>query len=87
MMKIPLIKNLLPKVGTFQAIPNGGTLESYLIVNRYNYDQTNTGNKIALSMTSNTGWNPSEIQGSPGYDQSIGNKSGFNALPMDLKIH
>ena len=62
-----------------------GTLQSYLIVNRYNYDQTNTGNKIALSMTSTTGWNPSEIQGSPGYDQSIGNKSGFNAPPDGLK--
>jgi uncharacterized protein (TIGR02145 family) len=62
-----------------------GTLESYLIVNRYNYDQTNTGNKIALSMTSTTGWNASEIQGSPGYDQSIGNKSGFNAPPDGFK--
>jgi uncharacterized protein (TIGR02145 family) len=62
-----------------------GTLESYLIVNRYNFDQTNTGNKIALSMASTTGWNASETQGSPGYDQSIGNKSGFNASPDGFK--
>jgi len=32
------------------------TLENHLIANSYNYDQTNTGNKIAKSMASNTGW-------------------------------
>ena len=31
------------------------TLENHLIANSYNYDQTNTGNKIAKSMASNTG--------------------------------
>ena len=57
------------------------TLENYLIANGYNYDGTNTGNKIAKAMASTTGWNSSTQTGSVGNDQSQNNSSGFNAFP------
>ena len=58
------------------------TLENYLIANGYNYDGTTTGNKIAKSMASTTGWNSSIATGAPGNDQSTNNSSGFNAFPV-----
>ena len=57
------------------------TLEEHLIANSYNYDGTTTGNKIAKSMASTTGWNSSTDTGAPGNDQSLNNDSGFNAFP------
>ena len=56
------------------------TLENYLIANGYNYDGTTTGNKIAKSMASTTGWLSSTTLGTPGNDQSTNNSSGFNAF-------
>lgn len=56
------------------------TLENYLIANGYNYDGTTTGNKIAKSMASTSGWFPWNIVGTPGNDQSSNNSSGFNAV-------
>ena len=57
------------------------TLEEYLIANGYNYDGTTTGNKIAKAVASTTGWNSSTNTGAIGNDQSLNNKSGFNAFP------
>ena len=57
------------------------TLENYLIANGYNYDGTTTGNKIAKSMASTTGWLSSTTLGTPGNNQSTNNSSGFNAYP------
>ncbi|MDG1823118.1 MAG: fibrobacter succinogenes major paralogous domain-containing protein [Flavobacteriaceae bacterium] len=57
------------------------TLENYLIANGYNYDGTTTGNKIAKSMASTTGWNSSSNTGAIGNEQSLNNSSGFNAFP------
>ena len=57
------------------------TLENYLIANGYNYDGTNTENKIAKAMASTTGWNSSTTAGTVGNDQSSNNSSGFNAFP------
>ena len=58
------------------------TLEEYLIANGYNHDDTTTGNKIAKSMASTTGWNGSpDIFGAIGNDQCLNNSSGFNAFP------
>ena len=57
------------------------TLEQHLIANGYNYDGTTTGNKIAKSMASTTGWLSSTTLGNPGNDQSSNNSSGFNAFP------
>jgi uncharacterized protein (TIGR02145 family) len=57
------------------------TLTEFLIANGYNYDETTTGNKIAKSIASTSGWNSSTSEGSPGNDQSSNNRSGFNIFP------
>jgi uncharacterized protein (TIGR02145 family) len=57
------------------------TLEEHLIANFYNYDQTNSENKIAKGMASTTGWYSSTNEGVAGNDQSSNNSSGFNAFP------
>ena len=57
------------------------TLENHLIANGYNYDGTTTENKIAKAMASTTGWNSTTIAGAVGSDQSLNNRSGFNAFP------
>ena len=59
------------------------TLEEHLIANGYNYDGTTTGNKIAKSMASNTGWNNSTNVGGVGNNQNQNNSSAFNAVPDD----
>ena len=61
-------------------------LENYLIANGYNYDGTNTNNKIALSMASETNWVLTSIVegavGDPNPDYNVyRNKSGFTGLP------
>jgi len=63
------------------------TLEEYLIANGYNYDGSSTGNKIAKSLASTSGWAFSGSSGntnigSPGNTQTNNNSSGFNALPV-----
>ena len=57
------------------------TFVDYLIANGYNYDGTISGNKIAKSIASTTGWNFTTIVGAPGEDPSSNNSSGFNAFP------
>lgn len=57
------------------------TLENYLIANRYNYDGTTTGNKIAKSLAATTDWYTDTETGSIGNDLSKNNSSGFTALP------
>ena len=68
------------------------TLVNFLIAYGYNYDGTDTGNKIAKAMASNTGWQSlndfpdSELYtGCPGYNQSLNNSSGFNAFPNGVR--
>jgi len=58
-------------------------LENYLIANGYNYDGTNTENKIAKSMASETGWESSSTTGAVGNTDysAYRNKSGFTGLP------
>ena len=63
------------------------TLENYLIANGYNYDGTNTEDKIAKAMASTTGWNNSITDGAPGNDQSLNNSSGFNAFPEGYRYY
>jgi uncharacterized protein (TIGR02145 family) len=57
------------------------TLENYLGANGYNYDGSLTGNKIAKSMASTTGWETTSGAGAPGNDQASNNSSGFSGLP------
>lgn len=57
-------------------------MENYLIANGYNYDGTTSGNKIAKSLASNTGWWSSTITGAVGnidYPE-MRNKTGFTAI-------
>tara|TARA_B110000908_G_C10153458_1_gene402492 strand:+ start:31 stop:1056 length:1026 start_codon:yes stop_codon:yes gene_type:complete len=61
------------------------TLENHLIANGYNWDGTTTENKIGKAMSSVTGWDNSNTPGSPGWDQSLNNSSGFNAFPEGLR--
>ncbi len=58
-------------------------LEDYMIANGYNYDGTNSGNKIAKSFASAFNWTSSSSTGVPGNTDysSCRNKSGFRALP------
>lgn len=55
-------------------------LQDYLIANGYNYDGTTTGNKIAKSMASTSGWQNSANLGEVGNNKSTNNSSGFNAF-------
>ncbi|MBN1925648.1 MAG: hypothetical protein JW798_07430 [Prolixibacteraceae bacterium] len=59
------------------------TLEDYLIANGYNYDGTTTGNKIAKSLATATGWFSSTNVGAVGnsdYTEKQ-NSTSFSALP------
>ena len=58
------------------------TLEEHLIANGYNYDGTTTGNKIAKSLSSTSGWDSSANEGTPGNKQNENNSSGFNSHPQ-----
>ena len=59
------------------------TLTNHLIDNGYNYDGTTTGNKIAKAMAATKGWYENlDYPGSPGYNQSTNNSSGFNIYPF-----
>ena len=58
------------------------TLEEHLIANGYNYDGTTTGNKIAKSLSSTSGWDSSANEGTPGNNQNENNSSGFNSHPQ-----
>ena len=56
-------------------------LQNYLIGNGYNYDGTTTGNKIAKSMASKTGWHIDYTSGTVGTDTLSNNSSGFSGFP------
>ena len=59
------------------------TFENCLIASGYNYDGTTTENKIAKAIASTSGWvETQDYPGSPGYDQSTNNSSGFNIYPF-----
>ena len=54
----------------------------FLIANGYNYDNSTTENKIAKSIASKSGWAVSNTEGTPGFNQSTNNSSGFNIYPL-----
>jgi uncharacterized protein (TIGR02145 family)/uncharacterized repeat protein (TIGR02543 family) len=59
-------------------------LENYLISNRYNWDGTNAGNKIAKAMAAKSDWvasSSSPNEGDVGNGLISNNKSNFSALP------
>lgn len=62
-------------------------LEEHLIVYGYNYDSSVTGNKIAKSLASYSGWASSVTEGAPGNPDypNKKNASGFTALPGGVR--
>ena len=65
------------------------TLENYLIGNGYNYDGTTTGNNIAKSLASTTGWTSSTNTGVVGNTDypAKRNATGFTGLPGGYRGH
>jgi uncharacterized protein (TIGR02145 family) len=59
------------------------TMENYLIDNGYNYDGTTTGNKIAKSLATASGWTSNTGTGTVGNTDypTKRNVTGFSALP------
>jgi uncharacterized protein (TIGR02145 family) len=56
-------------------------LQNYLIANKYNYDSSTTGNKIAQSMAAKSDWTAWSGTGLPGSTLALNNRSGFSGLP------
>jgi uncharacterized protein (TIGR02145 family) len=66
------------------------TLRDYLIANKYNWDGTSEGNKIAKALAAQTDWWTYSDSGTIGCDLSKNNSSGFSAFPAgerDLQMH
>jgi uncharacterized protein (TIGR02145 family) len=57
------------------------SLQNYLISNGFNYDNTTIDNKIAISLCSTSLWTSSSITGTPGFDLTKNNSSGFSLIP------
>ena len=75
--------NLCPEGWNVPTDAEWTMLENYLIASGYNYDGTTSGNKLAKSLASVTGWNASSNSGSIGnadYSEKR-NSSGFTTLP------
>ncbi len=78
-------RNIAPE-GWHIATNNEWTeLENYLIENGYNYDKSLSGNKINTSIAANLLWNTSTIIGTPGYDLTQNNSSGFSIFPVGYR--
>ncbi len=58
-------------------------MENYLIANGYNFDGTNTGNKIAKALATSSGWSGHTGTGTVGNTDYPDNRNatGFSALP------
>jgi len=62
------------------------TLESLLISKGYNYDATSTiYNSLNNSLSANTDWGINAGAGTPGFDPTKNNATGFNALPTGYR--
>jgi uncharacterized protein (TIGR02145 family) len=75
--------NLCPEGWNVPTDAEWTTLENYLIASGYNYDGTTSGNKLAKSLASLTGWDLSSNAGAIGntdYGEKR-NSSGFTTLP------
>jgi uncharacterized protein (TIGR02145 family) len=62
-------------------------LEDFLITNGYNYDGSTVGNKVAITLATSTGWDPSSVVGAVGNTDypSKRNSTGFTALPGGVR--
>jgi uncharacterized protein (TIGR02145 family) len=78
-------KKLAPEGWRVPSEADWMALQNYLIGNGFNFDGTNSGNKIGKSMASMTDWAASTKAGAVGNDQSKNNKSGFGAVPTGFR--
>jgi uncharacterized protein (TIGR02145 family) len=80
-------RNIAPVGWHVPTAAEWNTLETYLIANGYNYDNTTSGNKIAKSLASTVYWMTDTSAGSVANDVSKNNKSDFNALPSGWRYY
>lgn len=79
-------RNIAPKGWHVPSNADWDSLVNFLIANSYNYDGTTDSNKIAQSLAAKTDWTTSTTQGTPGYNLTLNNKSGFSALPSGARF-
>lgn len=61
------------------------TFENYLIANGFNYDNSTSGSKNAMSIAASTNWTYYSGTGFPGNNMTQNNRSGFGALPAGFR--
>ena len=74
-------KHLAPEGWHVPSNTEWNIFQEHLILNNFNYDGTNLGNKIAKALATTDGWNISTTFGTPGNEPDSNNSSGFNAFP------
>lgn len=74
-------KKLAPAGWHIPSDAEWNTLQNYLIDNKYNWDCTATGNKIAKALAAKTDWRTDSTAGTAGCNLTLNNISGFSALP------
>jgi uncharacterized protein (TIGR02145 family) len=62
-------------------------LKNYLIANKYNWDDSISGNKIGKSLAAKTDWYSSSQEGTVGNDLSSNNSTDFSALPGGKRVN
>jgi uncharacterized protein (TIGR02145 family) len=78
---------LAPKGWHVPSDPEWEVMQSYLVINGYNYDGTTdtTNNKIAMALAAQTDWYPFTGAGYPGNDLTKNNRSSFSAFPSGYR--
>jgi uncharacterized protein (TIGR02145 family)/uncharacterized repeat protein (TIGR02543 family) len=74
-------KKVAPTGWHLPSVTEWTTLQNYLIANGFNYDGSNSGNKIGKAMASTTDWTNCDSVGKVGNNQATNNRSGFSAMP------
>jgi uncharacterized protein (TIGR02145 family) len=74
-------KKLAPQGWHVPSDAQWDTLLNYLIAQGYNWDGSDTGNKIAKSLAARTDWAVDSTPGTIGCDLTKNNTTGFSALP------
>jgi len=74
-------KKLVPQGWHVPTNDDWAVLEKYLIEHGHNWDRRKDGPRVAKSLAARSGWKPFEIEGTPGNNMKINNRSGFSGLP------
>lgn len=61
-------------------------LTDYLVRNGYDFEGTQTENRITKSLASKSGWAVMVDPGTPGNDMASNNRSGFSAYPASYRL-